>query len=106
MGGAYVRRRRSCPECGKTFSTYEIDGGIWGTVKKWALGSRLPALEKKHKLNRRNAKIVAMIKAGHQYKDIGKQFGIAKTTVSHIARQAGIPSRKRPKIATPWSGLV
>lgn len=109
MRGTVVRRRRGCGMCGGTFATYEIDGGIWGTVKKWALGDRAKALDKKHALRRRDEDIVAMIKSGRQLKDIAKQYGIAATTVCHVARKAGIPSRQsktKPQAVTPWSGLL
>ncbi len=108
--GFVTRRVRGCGQCGHKYNTYEIDGGIWPTVKKWAIGDRAPALAKKHKLYARNEQIVAMIHAGHQLKDIAKQFGIAATTVCHVARKAGIPSREAPKKAiptnSPWAGLL
>lgn len=105
MGGAVLRRRRACADCGGTFNTYEIDGGIWGTVKKWALGSRMPALDKKHATRKRHGEIAAMVKDGRPLKEIAEHFGIATTTVCYAAKKAGLPSRRGPKRAKPASGL-
>lgn len=110
MAGTVVRRRRGCGICGGSFATYEIDGGIWGTVKKWALKSRAPALEKKHALRARDAEIASLILAGHQLKDIAVRFGLSASTISYAAKKAGLPARrvsKRAKPATnPWIGLL
>jgi hypothetical protein len=110
MRGAVVRRRRGCGHCGESFATYEIDGGIWGTVKKWALKSRAPALEKKHAQRARDGEIASLILAGHQLKDIAARFGLAASTISYAAKKAGLPPRrvsKRAKPATnPWVGLM
>lgn len=110
MAGAVIRRRRACGQCGKAFETYEIDGGIWGTVKKWALGSRLPALKKKHARAYRDQQIVAMIKAGRPLKEIAGHFHIAESTVIYAARKAGLPKRRGPKRQEKpgnlWAGLV
>lgn len=110
MGGTVVRRRRGCGLCGGSFATYEIDGGIWGTVKKWALGDRAKALEKKHTLRRRNEEIVAMLKAGYLISDIAARFGVVPGTICHVAKKAGLPGRRSPAKAEPasmpWSGLL
>ena len=110
MAATVLRRRRGCGQCGSTFSTYEIDGGIWGTVKKWALGNHAKALEKKHKLRDRDGQIVAMIKAGHTHKQISHKFGIATSTVCYAAKKAGLPNKRGPKrtkaVANPWAGLL
>lgn len=110
LHGAAIRRRRACGECGSKFDTYEIDGGIWGTVRKWALKSRLPALEKKHARVQRDQQIVAMIKTGRPLKEIAAHFGLAESTVIYAARKAGLPGRRGPKrMEKPgifWAGLV
>jgi hypothetical protein len=110
MRGTVVRRRRGCGHCGQTFATYEIDGGIWGTVKKWALGDRAKALEKKHDMRRRDGEIVAMIKAGHQLKDIGNRYNLSVSTICYVAKKAGLPNRRGPartkEVTNPWTGLL
>lgn len=110
MGNAVVRRRRGCGQCGGKFDTYEIEGGIWGTVKKWALGSRLPALTKKHGLRERDGQIAAMIQAGRPLKEIAERFDISVSTVCYAAKKAGLPGRRGPKrtkeVAHPWGGLL
>lgn len=97
LGGAAIRRRRGCGECGQSFDTYEIDGGIWGTVKKWALASRMPALEKRHARAHRDQQIVAMIKEGRKLKEIAAHFDLAESTVIYAARKAGMVQRRGPK---------
>lgn len=110
LGASVIRRKRGCGQCGCKFDTYEIDGGIWGTVKKWALGSRAPALEKKHSLRARDAEIAGMILAGKSHKEIAEKFGIATSTVCYAAKKAGLTGRRGPKrtkpVAHPWSGLL
>ena len=110
LGATVIRRRRGCGQCGCKFHTYEIDGGIWGTVKKWALGSRAPALEKKHALRARDAEIAGMILAGKSHKEIAEKFGIATSTVCYAAKRAGLTGRRGPKrtkpVANPWAGLL
>lgn len=108
--GSVIRRRRGCGMCGGSFATYEIDGGIWGTVKKWALKSRAMALEKKHALRARDGEIAHLILTGHQLKDIAVKFGVSPSTISYAAKKAGLPARrvsKRAKPAVnPWVGLL
>lgn len=110
LGGSVIRRRRGCGHCGSTFSTYEIDGGIWGTVKKWALGSHAPALEKRHALRERDGQIVAMVLAGYSQKQAADKFGVSVRTVCYAVKKAGLPTRrgKQPTkpVANPWSGLL
>ncbi len=97
FSGGVIRRKRGCSQCGGNFNTYEIDGGIWGTVKKWALKSRLPALEKRHARAQRDQQIVAMIQAGKPLKDIAAHFELAESTVIYAARKAGVAGRRGPK---------
>jgi DNA-binding NarL/FixJ family response regulator len=110
MDGIALRRRRRCSECIATFNTYEIDGGIWGTVRRWALGSRKPALDKKHALRQRNLEITEMIRDGVPYIDIASNFNIAVTTVCYVAKKAGVSRRIRlntiQPAASPWVGLM
>jgi hypothetical protein len=110
LGASVIRRRRGCGQCGGRFDTYEIDGGIWGTVKKWALGSRTPALDKKHALRARDAEIAAMIQSGASHKEIAEKFGIATSTVCYAAKKAGLTGRRGPKrtktVRNPWIGLL
>lgn len=100
LGASVIRRKRGCGQCGGKFDTYEIDGGIWGTVKKWALGSRLPALAKKHARAHRDQQIVAMIKDGRTLKEVSAHFGLAESTIIYAARKAGVEGRRGPKRGT------
>ena len=88
--GAAVRRTRSC-SCGKTFSTYEINGDIWATVKKWAVASNAVALKKKQALRRRNAEIIQRVKQGDKRKHLAVEYGLSAPMVSTITRRAGLP---------------
>jgi len=109
MRGTVVRRRRGCGHCGESFATYEIDGGIWGTVKKWALGDRAKSLDKKHALRRRDGEIVAMIKAGYAFKDIGNKFDLTVGSICYVAKKAGLPKRRdqhKAPAASPWAALL
>lgn len=110
LDGAVLTRRRSCDRCGQKFSTYEIDDGIWGTVKRWALDDHLPALEKKHALRQRNEQIVALLYAGTPHKKISERFGISTSTICYVAKKAGLPGRRGPErvklVNNPWVGLL
>lgn len=112
LGASVIRRTRGCGQCGGRFSTYEIDGGIWGTVKKWALGSHLPALEKRHARAQRDQQIVAMINSGRPLKEIAAHFNLAESTVIYAARKAGVQGRRgpqrgqKPKAAAPRKKTV
>lgn len=97
LGASVIRRKRGCGQCGGKFDTYEIDGGIWGTVKKWALGSRIPALAKKHARAQRDQQIVAMIKSGRTLKEVAAHFELAESTIIYAARKAGVEGRRGPK---------
>lgn len=97
LGASVIRRRRGCGQCGGNFNTYEIDGGIWGTVKKWALGSHMPALKKKHDRAQRDQQIVAMIQGGRPLKEVAAHFGLAESTIIYAARKAGMQGRRGPK---------
>lgn len=90
-----VRRRRRCAGCGYVFPTYEIDGGIWGTVSKWAAGTRSAALSRQAALRRRNAEIVRRVKAGEKRYLLAEEYGLSTGMLSHICTQAGLPKKSR-----------
>lgn len=110
LGGSVVRRRRGCGNCGGKFDTYEIDGGIWATVRRWAVESHNAALQKKHAMRARDDEIVSMLQAGKPHKEISAKFGLSTSTICYIAKKNGLPGRRGPKRTKPvhalWAGLL
>lgn len=98
QGGQVTRRHRACGQCGHAFSTYEVDGTIWNTVKKYALGDdHTKALRKKHNLHARNEQILNMLKLGEKHSVVASEFGLSDNMISTIARRAGVPSYARQR---------
>lgn len=104
FAGAVIRRKRGCI-CGATFSTYEIDGGIWPTVRKWAIGSRLVALRKAQARRARDQLIVDRLTKGDRATDVGRDFGISVGMVCVIRDRAGLPKKRAPRGRRNWLGL-
>jgi DNA-binding CsgD family transcriptional regulator len=102
--GTILRRARACL-CGARYNTYEIDDGIWNTVKKWAVANRPAVIKKRQDLKQRNAEIVARLKAGGLGKEIAAVYGLSEATVSYLRSRAGIPAARKARKTTPWSGL-
>lgn len=94
--GAVTRRRRGC-SCGHAFDTYEIHGGIWPTVKKWAVESHAVALSKAQVRHHRDQQIVEMVRRGEKRYLVAEHFGLSVNMVSHITRKAGLPAFSRFK---------
>lgn len=90
--GVATKRTRSCL-CGATFTTYEVDGGIWRTVQKWAVESHAAALAKQRALNKRNASIISRVRAGELRKDVARDLGLSDTMVSTITTRAKLPRK-------------
>ena len=90
-GLAATKRTRVCGQCSTRFDTFEIDGGIWKTVRKWAVEQHDKALVKKQALNRRNEEIAQLIRSGAPYEQISEQFGIAKNSITAVARKLKLP---------------
>jgi hypothetical protein len=109
MPGVFaLRRRRKCDSCGHVFPTYEIDGGIWGTVHKWAVTGRSEALNRRLATKRRDEEIVRRVKSGEKRYMLAEEYGLASSTISHICTQAGLPKKvryPRKKHAHPDPGL-
>lgn len=91
-GGVATKRTRSC-DCGATFATYEVDGGIWRTVEKWALRSHAAALAKQRHLRKRNAEIVARVRKGEKRQDIAQELGLSVSMVSTVTTRARLPRK-------------
>jgi DNA-binding CsgD family transcriptional regulator len=102
--GTVLRRARGCV-CGAKYNTYEIDDGIWNTVRKWAVGNRVAVIKQRQKLKQRDAEIVARLKAGGLGKEVAAVYGLSEATVSYLRKRAGMPTARKARKATPWSGL-
>lgn len=88
-----TRRTRNCVVCGHKFSTYEVDEGIWKSVRK-AVQTHVDAVEKKKTLFARNQHIAALLRQGEKHAVIASQFGLSDGMISTIAAEMGIPSRR------------
>lgn len=91
-GGVATRRTRSC-DCGATFPTYEVDGGIWRSIERWVLLSHAAALAKQRVLRKRNAQIVTRVRQGELRKDIAQELGLSQGMVSTITTRARLPRK-------------
>ena len=74
-----------------TFTTYEVNGKVWGAVKKYAVNSNAVALRNKQALKKRNADIVLRIKQGDKRRHFAIEDGISPGMVSTIKCRAGLP---------------
>ena len=93
-GGAVMKRTRSCG-CGSTFVTYEVSGGIWPSVQKWALNSHEKALKKQRALRKRNTEIIARVRKGETRQGIASELGLSPSMVSTITTKAKLPRNFR-----------
>lgn len=91
--GVVNRRRRECTECGHKFNTYEIDDALEKTLKKY-LKPHVKSVAKAQVLNRRNERIIDRLKAGDKHSVVANEFGLSDSSVSTIARNAGVLSFK------------
>ena len=88
-----TRRARKCTVCNHKFNTYEVDEGIWKTVRKH-IPAHADAVEKKKILFARNQRIAALLRQGEKHSVIANQFGLCDSMISTIAAEMGIPSRR------------
>lgn len=88
-----TRRTRKCGVCNHKFSTYEIDEGIWKSVRKF-VPAHADAIERKKIRFVRNQRIAVLLRQGEKHSVIANQFGLSDNMISTIAAEMGIPSRR------------
>jgi hypothetical protein len=88
-----TRRARKCNACGHKYSTYEVDEGIWKSIRK-LLPAHADAVERKKILYSRNQRIAALLKQGEKHALVAQYFGLSDSMISTIAAEMGIPSRR------------
>ena len=88
-----VRRARECKVCGHKYNTYEVDEGIWKSIRK-LLPPHADAVERKKILYSRNLRIAALLKQGEKHAVVAQQFDLSDSMISTIAAEMGIPSRR------------
>ena len=88
-----TRRTRKCTVCEHKFSTYEIDEGIWKSVRK-VIPAHADAIEKKKIRFVRNQHIAKLLRAGEKHSVVGNMFGLSDSMISTIAAELEIPSRR------------
>jgi len=79
--------------CNHKFATYEVDEGIWKSVRK-VIPAHADAIERKKILFARNHRIAALLNQGEKHSVIANQFGLCDSMISTIAAEMGIPSRR------------
>jgi hypothetical protein len=79
--------------CEHKFSTYEIDEGIWKSVRK-VIPAHADAIEKKKIRFVRNQHIAKLLRAGEKHSVVGNMFGLSDSMISTIAAELEIPSRR------------
>lgn len=99
--GSVIKRTRGCI-CGAKFQSYEINGAIWNTVKKWAVASNLVAQRKRHILHARNEAIADQLRSGVRAQDVAKDFGLSPEMVSTIRKRAGLPPARKDRRGQQW----
>jgi hypothetical protein len=88
-----TRRTRKCTVCDHKFATYEVDEGIWKSVRK-VIPAHADAIEKKKIRFVRNQHIAALLRQGEKHSYIANKFGLCDSMISTIAAEMGIPSRR------------
>lgn len=88
-----TRRTRQCTVCKHKFVTYEIDEGIWKSVRKF-VPAHADAIENKKIRFVRNQHIAKLLRAGEKHSVVANQFGLSDSMISTIAAEMEIPSRR------------
>jgi len=88
-----TRRTRNCTDCNNKFNTYEVDEGIWKTLRTY-IPAHANAVERKKIRFIRNQRIATLLRQGEKHAVIAHQFGLSDNMVSTIAAEMGIPSRR------------
>lgn len=81
-----VYRRRVCQSdaCGHRFSSLEVYGDIWASLKP-RLQRKAQAVTNRRWFNKRNAEIRQRVAAGEKQAVLASEFGLSQNTVSQIA---------------------
>jgi hypothetical protein len=88
------KRRRACLSCGHKFNTYELGDALWGTIRKY-IPAHQHAVEKVRIRTQRNAQIKERLLTGEKHLTIAIDFNLSPNMVSTIARQMGVPSKRK-----------